>query len=69
MSDEIYIEIISFVAGAGTVITNRVNFTTGEGTLVCEKISFPLYAAYKVTAITIKCGTAITDKLKLRRIQ
>lgn len=66
---EILTEKITFTAGAGTVITPRVNFATGEGTLTCEKINFPLYMAYKVVAITIKCGTAITDTLKLRKIQ
>ena len=72
-SQEFYMEYltekISFSTGAGTIATPRVNFATGEGTVTCEKISFPLYAAYKVVAITLKCGTAITDKLKLRRIQ
>ena len=66
---EILTEKISFIAGTGTVTTPRVNLLAGEGTITCEKISFPLYVAYKITAITIKCGTAITDKLKLRKIQ
>jgi len=52
-----------------TITTPRVNFLAGGETLTCEKISFPLYVAYKITAITIKCDTAITDKLKLRRIK
>ena len=69
MTTELLTEKISFQEGMGTITTPRVNFLAGEGTLICEKISFPLYAAYKITAITIKCGTAITDKLKLRRIK
>lgn len=69
MATELSTEIISFVIGQGTLTTSRYNFVTGEGTLICEKLSFPLYVAYKITAITIKCGTAITDKLKLRKIQ
>lgn len=62
-------EKIEFVVSTGTITTPRVNFLAGAGTLTCEKISFPLYIAYEITAISIKCGTAITDKLKLRRIQ
>jgi len=70
MATETLTEKISFTSiGNITITTPRVNFLAGEGTLTYEKISFPLYVAYKITAITIKCGTAITDKLKLRRIK
>lgn len=67
---ELLRQTISFVAGAGTITTPRVNFLAGAPIIPsCEKISFPLYVAYKITAISIKCGTAVIDKLKLRRIQ
>ena len=69
MATELITEKINFVAGAGTITASRITFQAGAGTITCEKISFPTYAAYKVTAITIKCGTAITDTLKLRKIQ
>ena len=70
MTTELLTEKISFTdAGHITITTPRVSFLAGEDEVICEKISFPLYLAYKITAITIKCGTAITDKLKLRRIQ
>ena len=69
MATELLTEKISFQVGTGTIMPSRISFLDNDVTSTCEKISFPLYLAYKITAISIKCGTAITDKLKLRRIK
>ncbi|HUV84166.1 MAG TPA: hypothetical protein VMV86_00570 [Methanosarcinales archaeon] len=70
MAVELLTEKISFTdVGNITITPSRISFLDNDVILTCKKISFPLYVAYKITAITIKCGTAITDKLKLRRIK